>query len=70
MCRDSDAERTPQNPVVLGFRVKVLGFKALTEYGPLDLFEGVLGTLKSLYRLFSRYKDPPHTRGPWFQPLT
>ena len=35
--------------------------------------EGVLGTLKSLYRVYSRYIRIPglraHTRGPWFQLL-
>ena len=39
----------------------------------LRLFEGVLGTLKSPYRVYSRYVRIPglraHTRGPWFQPL-
>ena len=36
------------------------------------LFEGVLGTLKSLYRVYSRYISIPglraHTRGPWVHP--
>ena len=31
-------------------------------YGPLDLFEGVLGTLKSLYRVYSRYLGIPGLR--------
>ena len=42
-------------------------------YGPLGLFEGVLGTLESRCRVYSRYLGIPglraHTRGPWFQPL-
>ena len=41
-------------------------------YGPLERFEGVLGTLKSLYGVYSRYIRIPglraHARGPWFQP--
>ena len=47
---------------------------SLEVWGPLDLFEGVLGTLKSLYRVYSRYIRiawlRAHTRGPWFQPLS
>ena len=41
------------------------------EYGP--FCDGVLETLKSLYRVYSSYIRIPglraHTRGPWFQPL-
>ena len=55
----------------LGFISKVRSMGPY--YGPLGLCEGVLGTLKSLYRVYSRYLGIPglraHTRGPWFQPL-
>ena len=54
--------------------LQLMQLKGLEVWGPLDLFEGVLGTLKSLYRVYSRYIRiawlRAHTRGPWFQPLS